>query len=134
MRARAAVTYNPMVVDLEPTQEEIDRIFSALADATRRDILVRVIDREQSVSSLARPYAMSLPAVQKHVAVLERAGLVAKTRVGKEQHVHAVPERIRVARALLERLERLWRHRIDAMDRLLAEDAVADAPEQHEKE
>jgi DNA-binding transcriptional ArsR family regulator len=123
-----------MVVDVEPTQEEIDRIFSALADATRRDILVRVIDREQSVSSLARPYAMSLPAVQKHVAVLERAGLVRKTRVGKEQHVHAVPERIRVARALLDRLEQLWRHRIDAMDRLLAEDAAPDAPVQHEKE
>lgn len=134
MRPPAVVTCNPMVVDVEPTQEEIDRIFSALADATRRDILVRVIDREQSVSSLARPYAMSLPAVQKHVAVLERAGLVRKTRVGKEQRVHAVPERIRVARALLERLEQLWRHRIDAMDRLLAEDAAPDAPVQQEKE
>ena len=131
---RSVVTYNPMVVDVEPTQEEIDRIFSALADATRRDILVRVIDREQSVSSLARPYAMSLPAVQKHVGVLERAGLVAKTRVGKEQRVRAVPERIRVARALLERLEQLWRHRIDAMDRLLAEDAVADGPVQEQEE
>jgi DNA-binding transcriptional ArsR family regulator len=123
-----------MVVDTDPTQQEIDRIFSALADATRRDILVRVIDREQSVSSLARPYAMSLPAVQKHVGVLERAGLVSKTRVGKEQHVRAVPERIRVARALLEQLEALWRHRIEAMDRLLVEDGGMQSPAPHEKE
>ena len=123
-----------MVVDTEPTQKEIDRIFSALADATRRDILVRVIDREQSVSSLARPYAMSLPAVQKHVGVLERAGLVSKTRVGKEQHVRAVPERIRVARALLEQLETLWRHRIEAVDRLLAEDGGRKSPVQQKKE
>jgi DNA-binding transcriptional ArsR family regulator len=83
---------------------------------------------------------MSLPAVQKHVGVLERAGLVSKTRVGREQHVRAVPERIRVARTLLERLETLWRQRIDAMDRLLAEDRgphrseQSEQSEQHEKE
>jgi DNA-binding transcriptional ArsR family regulator len=111
-----------MVVETEPGQEEIDRILQALADATRRDILARVIDREQSVSALARSYAMSLPAVQKHVVVLERAGLVGKTRVGREQQVHAVPERMQVVRTLLERYETLWRHRIDAIDRLLVED------------
>ena len=111
-----------MVVETEPSQEEIDRIFQALADATRRDILARVIDREQSVSALARSYAMSLPAVQKHVGVLERAGLIRKTRVGREQQVHAVPARIRLARSLLERYEALWRHRIETIDRLLAEE------------
>jgi DNA-binding transcriptional ArsR family regulator len=130
VRPPAVVTCNLMVVDVVPSQEEIDRIFAALADATRRDILARVIDREQSVSALARPYAMSLPAVQKHVAVLERAGLVGKTRVGKEQRVHAEPQGIRAARALLERYEALWRHRVDAMDRLLAEEA--DGPDQKE--
>jgi DNA-binding transcriptional ArsR family regulator len=107
---------------MEPSRAEIDRVFHALADATRRDILVRVIDREQSVSSLARSYAMSLPAVQKHVGVLEAAGLVGKSRVGREQRVHAEPERIRVARELLDRFEALWRARVAAMDRLLAED------------
>jgi DNA-binding transcriptional ArsR family regulator len=110
-----------MVVDVDLGQVEIDRIFHALADATRRDILVRVIDREQSVSALARSYAMSLPAVQKHVGVLERAGLVSKSRVGREQRVHAEPERIRVARELLDRYEALWRHRVAAMDALLTE-------------
>jgi DNA-binding transcriptional ArsR family regulator len=111
-----------MVVDGGTSQAEIDRIFHALADATRRDILARVIDREQSVSSLARSYTMSLPAVQKHVGVLERAGLVSKHRVGREQRVVAEPERIRSAREQLDRLESLWRHRVATMDRLLAED------------
>jgi DNA-binding transcriptional ArsR family regulator len=110
-----------MVVDAEPSRAEIDRIFHALADATRRDILARVLDREQSVSALGRAYSMSLPAVQKHVGVLEQAGLVSKHRVGREQHVHAEPERIRIAREQLDRFEALWRHRIAAMDRLLAE-------------
>jgi DNA-binding transcriptional ArsR family regulator len=108
-----------MVVDV--AQEEIDRIFQALADATRRDILARVIEREQSVSALAGAYRMSLPAVQKHVAVLEKAGLVGKTRIGREQRVHAERERLRLARELLDRFELLWRSRIDAMDALLAE-------------
>ncbi|WP_375387705.1 ArsR/SmtB family transcription factor [uncultured Amnibacterium sp.] len=111
-----------MVVEAELGQAEIDRIFHALADATRRDILARVIDREQSVSALARPYAMSLPAVQKHVAVLEQAGLVSKRRSGREQQVRAEPDRIRVARTLLDRYEALWRARVATMDRLLAED------------
>ena len=122
MRLEAGVSCNQMVADVVPSQDEIDRIFHALADATRRDILARVVDHEQSVSALARPYAMSLPAVQKHVAVLERAGLVGRTRVGREQQVHAVPERIRLAREQLDRYEALWRHRVAAMDRLLAED------------
>jgi DNA-binding transcriptional ArsR family regulator len=111
-----------MVVDTELGQEEIDRIFHAIADGTRRDILARTIDHEQSVSALARAYAMSLPAVQKHVGVLELAGLVTKVRAGREQRVHAEPERLRLARALLDRYEDLWRHRVSAMDRLLAED------------
>ena len=122
MRAPAGVTCNLMVVDAAPSQAEIDRVFHALSDATRRDILARVIDREQSVSALARPYAMSLPAVQKHVAVLEQAGLVTKSRSGREQRVHAEPDRIRVVRDLLDRYEDLWRHRIATMDRLLTED------------
>jgi DNA-binding transcriptional ArsR family regulator len=118
-----------MVVDTEPGRAEIDRIFHALADATRRDILARVIDHEQSVSALGRAYSMSLPAVQKHVGVLEEAGLVSKHRVGREQRVQVEPDRIRVAREQLDRLEALWRHRIAAMDRLLAE-APASEPEE----
>jgi DNA-binding transcriptional ArsR family regulator len=116
-------------IDAEPSQEEIDRIFQALADATRRDILVRVIEREQSVSALAGAYRMSLPAVQKHVAVLERAGLVGKTRHGREQRVHAEPERLARAREVLDAFEALWRHRIEAMDALLAEGPTKESKE-----
>lgn len=112
-----------MVVDAESSQAEVDLVFQALADATRRDILQRVLEREQSVSSLARAYPISLPAVQKHVAVLERAGLVGRVRHGREQRVGPRPEGMRVARALLDRFEALQRHRVATMDALLEEDA-----------
>jgi DNA-binding transcriptional ArsR family regulator len=101
---------------------EVDAVFHALADATRRDIVTRVIAREQSVSSLASEYTMSFAAVQKHVAVLERASLVVKHRRGREQIVHADPATIARARLLLEHFETLWRHRAAAIDRILAED------------
>jgi DNA-binding transcriptional ArsR family regulator len=113
-----------MVVDVEPTQEEIDRIFSALADATRRDILVRVIDREQSVSSLARPYAMSLPAVQKHVTVLERAALVVKHRRGREQILAGRPDTVRQAADLLDAVEALWVGRMSRIADVLGEEGT----------
>ena len=82
------LTYNHMVVDSVLSAPEIDRIFHALADRTRRDILGRAIRGEQSVSALARSYDMSFAAVQKHVAVLEQSQLVTKERRGREQIVH----------------------------------------------
>lgn len=111
-----------MVVHSVPLSDrDVDALFHALADATRRDIVGRVIEREQSVSSLAGSYAMSFAAVQKHVAVLERASLVSKTRQGREQIVRAEPAAIRRARALLEHYENLWRHRAVAIDAILSE-------------
>lgn len=97
-----------MVVDHLLPEREADRIFHALADATRRDILARAILHEQSVSALARHYKMSLPAVQKHVAVLERAALVTKQRRGREQIVHGNPPTLRRAAELLDAYEQLW--------------------------
>jgi DNA-binding transcriptional ArsR family regulator len=102
-----SLTYNQMVVD-RLTDPSTDRIFHALADATRRDILARAILREQSVSALARQYAMSFAAVQKHVAVLERATLVTKRRHGREQIVQGNASTLRTAAALLEAYEQLW--------------------------
>ena len=90
-----------------------DRLFQALADATRRDILAIVLHEEQSVSDLARRYPMSFAAIQKHVAVLERAELVTKQRRGREQLVRGNVETIRRAHRLLDRLEVVWRERID---------------------
>lgn len=99
----------------------MDRLFHALADATRRDILRRSVRGDLSVSQLAEAYPMSFAAVQKHVAVLERAGLVGKERRGREQLVRTEPEALRRAREALDRLEALWRGRVDRMSGLLAE-------------
>ncbi|HKQ41460.1 MAG TPA: metalloregulator ArsR/SmtB family transcription factor [Pseudonocardia sp.] len=100
-----------------------DDVFHALADATRRDIVAVVLAQEQSVSELARRYPMSFAAVQKHVAVLERAGLVVKRRHGREQRVRGVPGVLREVHGLLDQLESLWRARIDRIDRILDEGA-----------
>src|SRR3954452_19015241 len=96
-----------------------DRLFHALADATRRDILRRSAAGEASVSRLAEAYPMSFAAVQKHVAVLERAGLVTKQRHGREQLVRSNPEAVDRARRALDELELAWRGRIDRMANLL---------------
>ena len=98
-----------------------DRIFGALGDATRRDIVRRAIDGEEGVAELARHYPMSFAAVQKHVAVLERAGLVTKHRVGRRKVVRTNFEVLRFARRLLDRYEELWRERVDRMDTILSE-------------
>ena len=113
------LTYNRMVVD-EVTEEEVDRLFHALADTTRRDILHRCTGGEPSVSRLADVYPMSFAAVQKHVAVLERAGLVTKERRGREQLVHTDGEAVGRARQILDELEAAWRGRVDRMADLLA--------------
>jgi DNA-binding transcriptional ArsR family regulator len=103
------------------TDEELDRLFHALADATRRDILHRFAGREPSVSRLAGAYPMSFAAVQKHVAVLERAGLVTKERRGREQLVHTDPTAVDRVREILDQLEQTWRGRADRMSDLLAQ-------------
>lgn len=104
------------------TEDEIDRIFHALADATRRDIVARTLGGDRSISGLAQSYLMSFAAVQKHVSVLERAGLVTKERRGREQLVRAVPETIRRANELLARYEALWHERAAAIENILAEE------------
>lgn len=102
-------------------EDQADAWFHALADRTRRDILRRVLAGEHSVSTLARSYDMSFAAVQKHVAVLEGAGLVTKQPHGRERIVRGNPETIRRAQSLLDRYQEIWRARIDRLDALLAE-------------
>jgi len=104
-----------------------DRVFHALGDATRRDILRRARCQSHSVSSLASHYPMSFAAVQKHVAVLEVAGLVTKERRGREQLVSTHVETLRAAHRLLDQLEDLWRARMDRFEATLEEtDTTAD--------
>jgi DNA-binding transcriptional ArsR family regulator len=98
-----------------------DRIFGALGDATRRDIVRRAIDGKEGVSELAAHYPMSFAAVQKHVAVLERAGLVSKHGIGRRKVVRTNLEGLRVARRLLDGYEELWRERVERMNQLISE-------------
>jgi DNA-binding transcriptional ArsR family regulator len=102
-------------------QDQVDQAFHALADATRRDIVTRVLHGECSVSTLASNYEMSFAAVQKHVAVLERARIVTKRRNGREQLVQANIKTVRQAARVLDHFEALWQGRIDRMGELLAE-------------
>ncbi len=111
-----------MVVD-QLQEDEADRLFQALADATRRDIVARVLVAEYSVSGLAELYDMSFAAVQKHVAVLERASLVTKEKRGREQIVRGEMDGVQNARRLLDDYERIWRRRVDRITDILAEDA-----------
>ena len=111
-----------MVVQTELSDAEVDRIFHALADATRRDILERTLAGEASVSELASAYTMSFAAVQKHIAVLEGAGLVTKEPRGRERIVRGDPRTIARARMLLDGYAELWRGRVDRLDALFAED------------
>jgi DNA-binding transcriptional ArsR family regulator len=98
---------------------DFDRAFGALADATRRDIVRRAITGEEGVAELAGHYPMSFAAVQKHVAVLERAGLVRKERIGRRKVVRTDLEGLQIARRLLDQYEELWRGRISRMTDLI---------------
>ena len=102
------------------TTYEPDLVFAALADATRRDIVLRALAGQEGVAELAGHYPMSFAAVQKHVAVLERAGLVTKQRSGRRKVVRTNIEGLRLARGLLDEYEALWRGRIDRMTDLIS--------------
>lgn len=106
-------------------EDRVDAMFHALADRTRRDILRRVLAGEHSVSALAAAYDMSFAAVQKHVAVLERAGLVVKRRVGREALASGDVDAVRSVASMLTELESIWRGRIDRIDALLGLEAGA---------
>ena len=110
-------------MQIAPT--DFDPLFAALADHTRRDIVRRAINAEEGVLELASHYPMSFAAVQKHIAVLERAGLITKQRIGRRKVVRTNPEALLVARRLLDQYEELWRARIDRMNELIAESAGA---------
>ena len=114
------MVYNHMVVRFTD-DAELDRLFRALADGTRRDIVRRTLVGEASVSALAADYDMSFAAVQKHVAVLEATGLVRKTAAGRERIVRADPDQLARVRSCLEQLEALWRHRLTGLDAVLSE-------------
>src|SRR6266545_505182 len=104
-----------------PVVLDHDRIFGALSDATQRNIVRRAIDGEEGVAELAAHYPMSFAAVQKHVAVLEQAGLVSKQRRRRRQVVRTNFEKLRIARRLLDQYEARWRERVERMSQLIAD-------------
>src|SRR5207249_448668 len=114
-----------MVVSMKIAAPDFDRVFAALADDTRRDIVRRAISAEEGVVELASHYPMSFAAVQKHVAVLERAGLITKQRIGRRRVVRTHLETLLVARRLLEKYEALCRARIERTNKLIVETAGA---------
>jgi DNA-binding transcriptional ArsR family regulator len=119
--------YNQMVVYRPAASQALDQLFGALADATRRDILARVMVTEASVSELAAGYDMSFAAVQKHVAVLERARLVTKRKDGRAQRVTGNPGAVRSANRLLAHYEKRWQARVGRLDELLATSLQGDS-------
>ena len=110
-----------MVVGTLEREQRTDRLFFALSDATRRDIVTQTLDRERSVSDLGRLYPISLTAVQKHVEVLVDAGLVSKHRSGREQLVRGEVNQLRRAHELLDELETLWQARLERFEDVLNE-------------
>ena len=124
IHAGPVLTYNQMVVDnaIRDDEKAADLLFGALADPTRRDIFRRAREGRLSVSALAREYPISLAAVQKHVAVLERAELVSKHRVGRESIVRAETDALKHAHAALDRLEAESAWPARAIDRILDKD------------
>ncbi|MBX7455106.1 metalloregulator ArsR/SmtB family transcription factor [Mycolicibacterium sp. 3033] len=107
-------------------EDRADALFHALADRTRRDIVRRVLAGEHSVSTLAAHYDMSFAAVQKHVAVLDRAGLITKRRSGREQLARGEVAAIRSVSSLLAELEQVWRGRVARIDDLLASENTSE--------
>ncbi len=107
-------------MDDTAAEDRADALFHALADRTRRDILRRVLAGEHSVTALAANYEMSFAAVQKHVAVLERAGLVTKRRRGREHLAAGEVGAVRSVASMLGELEEVWRGRVARIDELLA--------------
>jgi DNA-binding transcriptional ArsR family regulator len=106
----------------EISEDRADALFHALADRTRRDIMRRVLAGEHSVSALALKYEVSFAAVQKHVVVLEKAGLLTKRRHGREQLASGDVGAVRSVAAMLTELEQIWRGRIARIDELIASD------------
>jgi DNA-binding transcriptional ArsR family regulator len=111
-------------VDAIEAEDRADALFHALADRTRRDILRRVLAGEHSVTALAAEYEMTFAAVQKHVAVLERAGLVAKRRSGREHRATGQVEAVRSVASMLAELEGVWRGRVARIDEFLTTEGL----------
>ncbi len=96
-------------------EQQLDQVFQALSDATRRSILMRVRDSDENVSDIAACYDMSMPAVTKHLNILERAGLIVRRKDGRQRMCRAEPKRLAEATAWLEHYQKFWGTRLDSL-------------------
>jgi DNA-binding transcriptional ArsR family regulator len=101
-------------------QQKLDDTFAALADPTRREILVALSEGDRSVSELAKPFDVSLPAISKHLSVLERAGLITREREGRVRRCRLEPEPLGDAMQWIASYGRFWEDSFDSLERLLA--------------
>ena len=104
----------------ERTSEDLDLLFGALADATRRDIVARLAVGEATVTELAAPHSISLPAISRHLKVLERASIITRSHEGRWRHARLTPTSLAAAATWLARYERLWTESFDRLDDHLA--------------
>ena len=110
-----------MLTEVPPRRgEELDLLFGALADSTRRGIIERLAGGEATVTELAAPFDISLPAISRHLKVLERASLISRTRRGRWHSVRMSPTSLAAAATWLSTQERLWAGRLDRLDDHLA--------------
>jgi DNA-binding transcriptional ArsR family regulator len=104
-----------------PSQVQLDAVFSALADPTRRAILARLAKGETSVKELSRPFKMSAPAVTKHLKVLQGAGLIARSKRAQQRPCRLVPKPLKEATDWMETYRKLWEERLDRLEDYLME-------------
>jgi DNA-binding transcriptional ArsR family regulator len=113
--------------------ERLDSTFSALADPTRRAILATLMLGESSISKLAEPYRMSLPAVMKHLRVLEQAGLVAQKKIGRTRHCRLAAEPLKEAEQWISQYRRFWEGTLDALERFLSQPQTQSESQEDQK-
>ncbi len=114
--ARVCIIFNQMV---NYSTDRLDRIFAALADPTRRAILRKLAKKDQRVTDLAKPFDMSLPAVSKHLRVLEEAGLITRHRDGRVHSMRLETGALAAATGWIDRQRSFWEERLDALEQHL---------------
>ena len=113
--------------------ERLDSTFRALADPTRRAILATLMLGESSITKLAEPYRMSLPAVMKHIRVLEQAGLVAQKKIGRTRHCRLAAEPLKEAEQWISQYRRFWEGTLDALERFLSQPQTQSESQEDQK-
>jgi len=111
---------------MDMTADTLSPVFSALADPTRRAILLRLMDGDASVAELGAPFAMSQPAVSKHLRVLESAGLISRSRVATARYSHLEAKPLEQANEWMQQYKQFWNEGFDKLDAALADYLATD--------